>query len=99
MSVDIDLSGIGVTLHGGVDVGLDNIQVKGLPQINVGVKELPQINVGVKELPIVKAEAWLKELPRVLVDIAVKEIPKIFTDSKVDAGLDNIRITELPPIH
>jgi hypothetical protein len=98
MGVDIDLSHIGITLGGGLAV--DPIRIDPL---SVGVTALPQINAAVTGLPIIKLEASVKELPVLKLEASVKELPLIRTDSKldakIDAGLDNIRITELPPIH
>jgi hypothetical protein len=40
----------------------------------------------------------IKEIPTIKLETSIKEIPKITLDSKIDAGLDNIKVKELPRI-
>ena len=95
LGIDEAATSIANALTSGVTVkaGLDNITINaGLDSIaiNAGLD-----NIAIKEL---KASLEAKITQLVPIDLKLTELPKIVTDSKVDLGLDNIRIAELPPI-
>jgi hypothetical protein len=91
MSARINLGNIhaGITLGGGVDLGLDDVNVDADANVS-GALDLGLDDIRVRELAPVRADA--------AVSVAVKELPVIRTDSNVDLGLDDIRIRELAPV-
>jgi hypothetical protein len=54
--------------------------------------------IHIKELPKIVMETAVKELPKIVMETAIKELPKILTESRMDLGLDNIRVEKIAPI-
>lgn len=105
MSVDVDLKNIGVSaaLSGGLDIGLDEIHVDPLSlgvEIGVGDLHVDPLSLGITELPKIDVElsAAVTQLPKIEIEAGITELPLIRSDSKLDLGLDDIRIRELPKI-
>jgi len=87
--VGVDVAGgLGVTLGGTVGAALSG----GLA-VGAALSGGLTVDAGLDEIRI-------KELATINTDsaVSIKELPQINTDSKVDLGLDNIRIQEFPPL-
>jgi hypothetical protein len=107
---DVNLNNIhaGVTLGGSLDLGLDDLRLKELPELRAALTALPEIRAtlaaSITSLPTIVTSSGLQvtALPEIRTDsalrVAISEIPTIRTESEVDLGLDDIRIRELPPI-
>jgi len=92
-AIDLGIDELASALKEGVTVkaGLDNIKL-GLDNIKLGLDD-----IHIKELKT-SLEAKITQLVPVDIRAAITQLPEIKTDSKVDLGLDNIRIAEFPPI-
>jgi hypothetical protein len=89
-TVNFDLGGGGTS----VDIGIDELATA----LTTGVTVKAGLeNIRIKEL-VTSVDAKISQLVPIEVKAAITELPKIVTDSKVDLGLDNIRIAEFPPI-
>lgn len=91
-TLDFNLAGGGTS----VELGIDEAAVSIANALTTGVTVKAGLdNISIKEL---KASLEAKITQLVPIDLKITELPKIVTDSKVDLGLDNIRIAELPPL-
>lgn len=96
-TINFDIGGGGTALDIGIDelasALKEGVTVKaGLDNIKLGLDD-----IHVKELKT-SLEAKITQLVPVDLRAAVTQLPEIKTDSKVDLGLDNIRIAEFPPV-
>src|SRR5262245_1666258 len=94
MSANINLSNIGLTLGGLLDLGLDAIAqaLRDGVRADVGLGAIhADADIGLNDIRV-------RELPTVRAEVSVLHLPLIRSDSNVALGLDNIRIQQLPPI-
>ncbi|OZG70189.1 hypothetical protein BTA51_27340 [Hahella sp. CCB-MM4] len=107
MSVDVALDNIRIkelptiNLGGGVDLDLDNIRIKELPTIDIDLDaDLGLDNIRLTELAPINV--GITSLPLIRLDtIRLETDSKVdlgLDNVKVDLGLDNIRIRELPQL-
>ncbi len=86
MSADIDIpTGYSLTLGGGLDLDLDEIRVKELPDIKIETESeigMGLDNIRIKEFPAnpLKTEA---DIDMGLNDIRIKELPRIEVDTQI----------------
>ncbi|HET9934551.1 MAG TPA: hypothetical protein VFQ35_27795 [Polyangiaceae bacterium] len=91
-TLDFNLAGGGTA----VELGIDEAAATLANALTTGVTVKAGLdNIAIKEL---KASLEAKITQLVPIDLKITQLPKIVTDSKVDLGLDNIRIAELPPV-
>ena len=91
-TLDFNLAGGGTS----VELGIDEAATSIANALTTGVTVKAGLdNIAIKEL---KASLEAKITQLVPIDLKITELPKIVTDSKIDLGLDDIRIAELPPL-
>jgi hypothetical protein len=89
-TVNFDIGGGGTA----IDIGIDELA----NALTTGVTVKAGLNdIRIKEL-VTAVEAKITQLVPIELKAAITQLPPINTNSKVDLGLDNIRIAEFPPI-
>jgi hypothetical protein len=90
-AIDIGIDELANALKEGVTVhaGLNDIHIKELAT---------SLDAKITQLVPIEVRAAITQLVPIEVRAAITQLPQINTDSKVDLGLDNIRIAEFPPI-
>jgi hypothetical protein len=85
------------SVSGSLDVGLDEIRLKELAPINVNAN-IGKLSLEGNGTLGLNVTASVKDIPPLRVEASVLELPVIRTDSRLDAGLNDIRIRELPKL-
>jgi len=91
---DVSLGG-GLDLNlDDLDLGLDNVRINNLPNINLNgnfaLSSLAPVNLS--------GDFGINKLPKLNLDAAISKLPDINLNAGINAGLNDIRIKELPII-